>query len=186
MQDEELLHKIRIDPNKGLGILTELYAGIVYSVVRSKLSKSIFCDADIENCVADVFSEFYFDLDKYDIACGSIRSWFCVIAGHNATDILRKYYRQNNTEPLNDEFDIQLADEFSIEDDIENNELRSVIMEEIVKLGEPDHEIIVRKFYLQQSSKEIAMELNMTVSNIDTRTHRALKKLRKIFGGNIS
>ena len=35
-----------------------------------------------------------------------------------------------------------------------------------------------------QSSKDIAKAVGLTVSNVDTRTHRALNKLRKMFGGN--
>ena len=46
-------------------------------------------------------------------------------------------------------------------------------------LGEPDSEIIIRKFYFGETSKQIAERLAMTVSAIDTRASRALKKLRK-------
>ena len=58
------------------------------------------------------------------------------------------------------------------------------LMGAVKALGEPDCEIILRKFYLSQSSKEIAERLNMTVSNVDTRTHRAIKRLRNELGGN--
>ena len=49
-------------------------------------------------------------------------------------------------------------------------------------LSKPDREIIVRKFILGQSSKEIAAILGLSVSNVDTRTHRAIKKLKKELG----
>ena len=51
-------------------------------------------------------------------------------------------------------------------------------MDAVKGLGEPDSEIIIRKFYLGESSKQISDRLSMTVSAIDTRTSRALKKLR--------
>ena len=57
------------------------------------------------------------------------------------------------------------------------------VFEAIKDLGELDSEIIIRKFYLSEPSKKIAKKLGMTVSAVDTRTHRALKKLREILGG---
>ena len=51
-------------------------------------------------------------------------------------------------------------------------------MDAVKGLGEPDSEIIIRKFYLGENSKQISDRLSMTVSAIDTRASRALKKLR--------
>lgn len=184
MQDDELLAQLRTEPNIGIQILMNQYAGIVYAVVRSKLSEKLFSPTDIEDCVADVFSEFYREIDSFDDTRGSIKAWLCVIAKHNAIDILRKRSKDNCMISLEDaDLGIEYADAFSVEDDFEEKELRKRLMQEIKKLGEPDCEIIVRKFYLSQSSKEIAEVLDMTVSNVDVRTHRALKKLRKKLGG---
>lgn len=44
-------------------------------------------------------------------------------------------------------------------------------------------EIIVRKYYLLESSKEIADRLQISVNAVDIRIHRALKKLKSILGG---
>ena len=61
---------------------------------------------------------------------------------------------------------------------IVSKELKAALMDAVKGLGEPDSEIIIRKFYLGESSKQISDRLSMTVSAIDTRTSRALKKLR--------
>ena len=50
-------------------------------------------------------------------------------------------------------------------------------------MGHPDSDIMFRKYYLGQSSKTIAEKLNMTVSNVDTRAHRAVERLRTKFKG---
>lgn len=185
MQDRELLKKLHKNPDAGMKLLIDQYAGLVYAVVKSKLSPSVFCAADIEICVADSFSEFYCDLDKYNLASGSIKSWLCVIAKHNALDYVRRYYKEADMVSLDDEQShAQYADSFSLEGDFEDKCVRLELMKQIKNLGQPDCEILVRKFYLSQSSKEIADKLQMTVSNVDTRTHRAIKKLREIFGGD--
>lgn len=185
MQDDKLIKKLHKEPEKGMKILMEQYTGLVYAVVRSKMLSSVFSVSDIENCVADTFSEFYMSLDRYDLSCGSIKAWLCVIAKNNAIDCLRRSYRDKELVFLDAEgVNEQYADGFSLELSIENKELRRNVMKAVKDLGNPDCEIIVRKFYLSQSSKEIAQKMNMTVANIDTRTHRAIKKLREKFGGD--
>ena len=78
---------------------------------------------------------------------------------------------------------LQIADEFTVEGDFLEDELRREVLNAIKLFGEPDSSIIIRKYYFGESSKEIADALKMTVSNVDTRTCRALNKLRKMFGG---
>lgn len=187
MHDDALYQILRQDPEVGMRILIDQYAALIHAVVRSKLSASLFCPADIEHCVADVFSEFYLDLDKYDPNSGSIKSWLCVIAKHNALDFLRKTQRKPNLVSLDDtESCDQVADAFSLEGNFEDQETRLFLIQAIRDLGEPDHEIIVRKFFLSQTSREIAEALNMTTSNVDTRTHRAIRKLRERIGGDLT
>ena len=46
----------------------------------------------------------------------------------------------------------------------------------INKLGEPDREIIIRKYYFRQSSKEISKAIHSKPNTVDSRVHRALKR----------
>jgi RNA polymerase sigma-70 factor (ECF subfamily) len=97
---------------------------------------------------------------------------------------LRKRKKQYGEISTDDENSfIQISDNVDFEDELAEHELRREVLDAVKSLGEPDSGIIFRKYYLGQSSKEIADALNLTVSNVDTRTHRALDKLRKIFGG---
>ncbi len=176
MRDDEIIEKLKNDPDVGMRKLIDLYSGLVYSVVKGVLFDTVFCESDIENCAADVFSDFYLGLGRYDPAQSSVKSFLCVIAKRRAVDYLRSYGKLRTSIPLeqaNSELD------FSFDEEIDREEL----VREIKNLGTPDSEIIIRKFYLSQPSKEIAKKLGMTVSAVDTRTHRALKKLREILGG---
>lgn len=178
VRDDELLELLRSSPDKGLKSLMSQYGGLVYAVVKRNLSAPAVCPADVEECAADVFSEFYMDLDKYDPSKGSLKSWLCVIARHNAVDAARKC---KQTLPL-DEASEAVSDKESLERDFERQELRRAVLDEVKSLDEPDREILLRKFYLGESSKEIAARLKMSVSNVDTRTSRAVEKLRKKLG----
>ena len=90
MEDTKLLRLLHKDPNAGMEQLMNQYAGLVYAVVKGRLADSLYVSSDIEDCVADTFSEFYIDLQKYDPKKSSIRSYLCVLARNNATDLLRK------------------------------------------------------------------------------------------------
>lgn len=79
---------------------------------------------------------------------------------------------------------MQVADDVIIDSELAEDELRREVIKAVEDLGEPDSSIIFRKFYYGESSKDIAKAVGLTVSNVDTRTHRALNKLRKLFGGN--
>ena len=184
MQDDELINILKTDPNTGMTLLLKQYAGLIYSVVRHKLAGQTFCDADIEHCVADTFSEFYCDLDNFQNAAGSIRAWLCVIARNNAYDRLRRYKKEAGTLSLDAEGIAEPWDDtFSVEEALVTKEFREELLREIKALGEPDSTILLRKYYLSESSKGIAANLNLTVSAVDTRAHRAIQKLRNLFGG---
>ena len=183
MEDHALLEQLRTDPERGMETLMDDYGGLVYGVAKSKLRPPVFGSADVEACVADTFSEFYCDLGQYRPDRGSIRAWLCVMARNNAMDMLRRRYREGKTVPLDDEAATPIADDFSLEGDMEERALRQELVEAVKALGKPDREIILRKYWLAQSSKEIAHALGMSVSNVDTRAHRAIQKLRERFGG---
>ena len=53
-------------------------------------------------------------------------------------------------------------------------------METVRALGEPDSEIILRRYYFGQTSKEIGAALGMKPNTVDQRLSRALKKLREV------
>ena len=46
-------------------------------------------------------------------------------------------------------------------------------------MGPPDREIFLRKYYLMQSSREIAASLGMSVGSVNTRLCRGRERLRK-------
>jgi len=182
MPDDALYRLLKADPEAGMTALIDQYAPMVYAVVRGKLFTPPFDPSDIEHCAADTFSEFYMELDKYDPARGSIKALLCVMARHNALDLLRKHQAAPSGLSLDDETRPEPTDDFSLEGNFEDRETRQALMDAIRSLGHPDRDILVRKFYLGQSSREIALALNLTVSNVDTRTHRAIQTLRDRLG----
>ena len=181
MEDALLLELLRCDRERGMAALMEQYAPLVRAVVRGKLAP--FCPEEVEPCTADTFADFYLDLEKYDPARGSLRAWLCVMARHNALDCLRRRRREADHLSLDGADAPQIPGDFDLEGDLTDRALRTALLEAVTALGQPDREIMVRKYYLGQSSREIAAALGLTVSGVDTRAHRSIRKLRKRFGG---
>lgn len=184
MDEAKLLQLLRKNPNTGMKKLMDTYAGLVYAVITRVLPNPGDFASEMEGCVADVFSEFYCELDKYDPNKSSIKTYLCIIARNNAVDLLRRNEKCFGQVSLDDENAVITFIEIeNPEDTVHEKQLRRQLLEEIKALGEPDSTILLRKFYYRQSSKDIARDLGLTVSNVDTRTHRALAKLRKQLGG---
>ena len=184
MEDKRLLRLLHKDPNAGMEQLLNQYTGLVYAVVKGKLDGSFHVSSDLEDCVADVFSKFYTELADYDPAMSSIKSYLCVIARNYAINVAKKRSLEGGISLDDGQSLLQVADDVAIDSELADEELRREVIKAVEDLGEPDSSIIFRKYYYGESSKEIAKATGLSVSNVDTRTHRALNKLREMFGGN--
>jgi RNA polymerase sigma-70 factor (ECF subfamily) len=183
MTDSEIIKLLKKDAEQGLAELMQSYTGLVCSVIKG--ASPLFSAEDIEELAGDVFFDFYRNARKYDPARGSIKAFLCVTAKHKALDLARKRARESGNISVDDEESfLQLADELAVEEEFFGADERRALFLEIAALGEPDSEIITRKFFLCESSKKIAERLGLTASNVDVRTHRALLKLREKIGGN--
>ncbi len=184
MEDKKLLRLLHKDPNAGMEQLLNNYTGLVYAVVKSKLNGSYCVSSDLEDCVADVFSKFYTELADYDPAMSSIKSYLCVIARNHAINVAKKRSLEGGISLDDEQSLLQIVDDVTIDSELTDEELRREVIKAVEDLGEPDSSIIFRKYYYGESSKEIANAIGLSATNVDTRTHRALNKLRKMFGGN--
>lgn len=179
MQDNELIELIKKDPDKGLKILMDSYMGLICTVVRDKLT-TVCDDFEMESCISDVFVDFYNNIEKYTTDKGSIKTFICVIAKRRAIDIFRKKKREFCYMYIDDEESYyEVADNMDVENEYIRKELKKKLIEAVKGLGEPDSEIIIRKYYLGETTRQISERLSMTISAIDTRASRALKKLRE-------
>ena len=184
MEDSKLLRLLHSNPDAGMEQLMDQYTGLVYTVVRSKLDASCCASSDIEDGVADVFSKFYLELADYDPGKSSIKTYLCVIARNHAINLSRRRALERGVSLDDEDARMQAADEIPIDHALSEKELRRAVIRAVEALGEPDSSILFRKYYYGQSSRDVAKAVGLTVSNVDTRAHRALNKLRKMLGGH--
>lgn len=176
--DENLLKDLKADAEKGLIRLMDTYMGLVYTIVKNKLS-SIYFKEDIEECVSTVFYEFYRQCENIDLNKGSIKSYLAVIAKRRAVDLYREKSRPLKNSEYIDKDTADIGDEGKIAD----VETKHILIEAIKDLGSPDSEIFIRKYYLGQSTKVIAQAFGIKVNTIDKKISRGLARLRETLGG---
>lgn len=182
--DDEILKLLQRRNDKGLELMMNTYMGFVYAIVNNKIA-AVCTREDVEECVSDVFYELYKNSEKVDLQKGPLKAFLAIVAKRKAIDVFRKYQRQNSkVVSIETISEIQPIDIDSDNEKIfSSKETRSKIIEEIKALGEPDSEILIRKYFFEQQSKEISEVMGIKVNTIDKKVSRALVKLKKIWEG---
>lgn len=182
--DERILKMMKKDSSAGMEMLIDTYSGLVTYIVRSKASGNC-TEEDIEECVADVYVEFYKQLDDIDLEKGSIKAYLAVIARRRAIDRFKGALKEQSHRKELDE-----SDYYAIPDSAPGPEKTAMTKEQgaflraaIAKLGEPDTDIIFRRYYLEQPVAEIADAVGMKRPAVSKRIERALERLKVLMEG---
>lgn len=179
LKEERILRLLKKDESAGMDLLIETYGGLVNYIVRQKIA-SICNEQDIEECVADVFVDFYVQLDMIDLKKGSLQGYISLIARRRAIDRFNAVVKKNNHETELDEVSYHSIPDSAPgpETVIGMDETKSFLLKEVEELGDVDGEILFRRYYLEQSLNEIADATGMKRPTVSKRISRALEKLR--------
>ncbi|MGL4910854.1 MAG: sigma-70 family RNA polymerase sigma factor [Romboutsia sp.] len=181
VSDEKLITILYTNPEKGLEILMKNYTGLVYTIVYNQLS-NILSSEDIEECVSDIFFEVFRHKDRINLNKGSIKGFLAVVSKRKAIDLYRRYKNEINIKIPIDTVDIS-NDYGDISTSVSIEERNNILLNTIKSLGEPDSEIMIRKYYFRQSSKDISKILDIKANTIDKKASRCINKLKNILGG---
>lgn len=173
MKDDALTALLREQPERGFEALIQTYSGYVYIIVKNKLL-GVGTHEDIEEAVSDVFVLFYQWMQKHGAASGSIRPLLAVIAKRHA---INRYYALTR-QPLCDSYESLLTEPADCAAAPEDSVM---LMQAVKALGEPESEIILRRYYFGQTSAEIGAALGLKPNTVDQKLSRSLKKLRECF-----
>ena len=157
------------------------YSRLLWSIALAVL-RNIGTKEDMEECVADAFIQLWKSSASLSESGGSVKSWLCVAVKSRAIDRYRKIVQKSEIA-----LDEQLA---SCRSGIVDQTLDAVLQRELIAaihaLGEPDREIILRRFYYRQKPKEISLALDLPIRQVENRIFRAKQKLRaQLEGGTI-
>lgn len=181
--DKKLLELIKKHPNRGMNLLMNEYGGLVFYVVQKRLQNNM---NDIEECVSDVFIDFYSNINAVDLNKGSIKAFLVTIATRRAIDTYRRNSVHQEVYSLDDEHSFT---EYMLPKENNNPEELTIqkndedkLLQAVEGLGEPDSQILYRRYFMQQSVKEIAETLGMKSNSVSKRITRALSVLEERLG----
>ena len=174
MNDERTITAIRNRNEAAINEVITKYSKLLWSVAGAVLS-NIGSIQDVEECVADTFIYLWEHPDKYDPQRGKLKTWLSIVARTQAVNKYREISKQNTISLEDTDFIAQLG----VFDNILEAETRRSLLASVNTLGEPDREILIRRYYYDQKPKEIAFALDMSVKQVDNRLYQTKLKLRE-------
>ena len=175
MNDERTILAIRKREADAINEVIKKYSKLLWSVSGAILN-NIGATQDVEECLADTFIYLWEHPDKYDPGRGRLKTWLSIVARTQAVNRCREIAKRN-TVPLEE---TDFINHIGIVHDILKEETRRTLLAAINALGEPDREILIRRYYYEQKPKEIALALDMSVKQIDNRLYQTKLKLREV------
>lgn len=182
MTDEKLLELLKTNPAESFTYLVEEYTALVFTICKNTLVPFGTVE-DAQECASDTFYKFYTHIETVDLSKGSIKGYLAVCAKRNAISLLRKLKRESNVISIDDDENaITLESQVSTEKEFD----KKAILKAVKSLGEPDSEIILRRFYLGETASQIAKKLKMKPDAVQKKAKRAEEKLRRILEGEMN
>lgn len=175
MSDEKILLAISNKDEQVMAAIIQKYSKLLWKVVSAVLVNEGAVQ-DVEECVADVFIDFWLYPDKYDPNRGKLSSWLSMVARSKAIDRYRQTVRKK---------------EVSIEEEMvtcHSEILTGILIKEekekllscVEALEDLDKEILIRRFYHGQKPKEISVALNVPKKQVENHLYQTKMKLRKV------
>lgn len=177
MSDKEIIDLIMTDTPRGMRMLIDEYSPTVYAAVNSRLGGVCSYD-DVEACVNRVFTEFYFNIKKFNAERCSIKTFLNVLARNKAIEEFRKNIRRLPELPGDLQELVEVPDSFDMEGDTERRMMEHKLLRAVDSLGLPDSRIIIRRYFYAQPSKQIARDMGMTDAAVRKHISRSLARLR--------
>ena len=175
--DNNFVERLRAKDERALEFIIEKYGGLLYSIIRKKLS--LIPDM-VDECFDDVLMKAWDHADDYNEDKCDFKGWLAAIARYQAIDYLRKAKREEFSqmgESLED-----MANETGFDDERFTRLEESIDseFEQLVSCLSPEDREIFRRIYQKgESIDEISKDLNIPKDQLYNHTSRGKKKIRK-------
>jgi len=173
-EDDALLALLRKQPEQGLDIALQRYGNTVRWIAMKILGHD--GQADVEECVSDVFVRLWQSAARFDSSRGvPLSSWVYGIARHTALDYKRRQQRQGQSLPLEE---ATASLDLNLDDQLARERNGQILRDVIDGLPPPDREIFIYRYFLELPVKEIAVQLQLTSKQVENKLYRGKLALR--------
>ncbi|MCD7813417.1 MAG: sigma-70 family RNA polymerase sigma factor [Lachnospiraceae bacterium] len=176
--DEDIVKLLRERDQKSIELIAERYERLLRYIAVTILRDR---ETEVEECINDVYMKVWTHGATFDLEKASFRTWLKAITRNTALNYLRKAVRRETFEESGEE-PLGSGDM----DESGNPERRMIFQEEVQALGrvlndlkKKDRELVLRRFYYLQSTRQIAEAMGMSENAVDSKLSRLKKKLRK-------
>lgn len=137
---------------------------------------------DINDIIQDTYVELYHKLQKKDINVENENSYIVGIAKNIIKRHYRKMKNKNYEISINENDNIEIIDEVNLEDNFITQENAKDVWNYIKNKDIITAKIFYLYYILGYKLEEIAIEMNLNLSNVKTRIYRTLKEIKKLYG----
>jgi RNA polymerase sigma-70 factor, ECF subfamily len=165
---------VRLAPERSAGEQFEALYQRTFPRVYAYVASMLRDRSAAEEVTAQAFERAYRKRSSYRAGRGTPEAWLFGIARHAALDELRRLKRRA---PL--EADPEDLNALAPEDHAEGIVRRETVRSALATLDPKDRDLVALKFQAGLSNVEIARVLGTSESNVGTKLHRTMEKLRE-------
>lgn len=175
LSDEKIFLAISNKDEQVMAAIMQKYSKLLWKVVSAVLVDAASVQ-DVEECVADVFIDFWLHPEKYNPNKGKLSSWLSMVARSRAIDRYRQIVKKKEVS-IEEEIVIYHSE---IITGIVIKEEKEKLLSCLKTLDSLDKEILIRRFYYEQKPKEIAVALNIPRKQVENHLYQTKIRLRKM------
>ncbi len=173
LNEEQILRKAINNPSAFASIYDKYYLQL-FKFVLQRVENEEWA-AEI---VSDVFAKALFNLKKYKFKGTPFSAWLYRVAYNEIASKFRKNKRNRTVNIPDENWALFQSEEEEYQDNsVSIKKLKSCLQQ----LKPHEVELIEMRFFEERPFKEMGEILELTTENARVKTHRALKKLQKLF-----
>ena len=172
MIEERLIEKYFKNNELNMRKIVDDYYNYIGTIIKNFQNISL---EDEEEIISDVFFIIWNNKEKLDRTL----EFSPYIAGITKKVIYKKYNQNRVLKLIYEDFDDDITDNFNIEKLLEEKEMNDCILRNLKALGEKEYLVFTKFYYEDKKVKDIAKDLEMSVSLVKTTLHRTRKKVKE-------
>lgn len=168
--DNTILRRLKKQDAAALEAAVTQYGAYVAAVIENQLG-SFAVRQDVEELASDTFVALWQSAGT--ITSGRLRGWLGHVARNRAVSFLRKQHLR-----FAQQEDVFCVDDRDAQRLLEEKERRALVQQALLTLSDEDRELMLRRYFYNQSAEQIAREKDMNPGTVRSRLCRARQAMK--------